>query len=556
MFGLLLSMLARLLVWLPLVAVRLVRRRQLGRRGVVELEVGGHEGGVELDRAVEVLEAMGGDPLVRAALVRLWLPASSVASAEALRAAIARARAGGVEVRVHLETAGTAALLASSHADRVWLAPPADLNLFGLGAELVFYGAALERLGVRAEIEAAGRYKSFGEVWTRGSASPDARASMGALLEDLLDQVCAQVAAGRRLAPQDVRDAMGAAPLRAEDAVARGLVDRVGWLDQCREELERDLGEEMRTVSLGRYLWWRRWQRRLEGFGRRSPVIAVVELTGPVVHGLEANGGPGPRIDAERVGAVLEALREDPQVRGVVLRIESPGGSALASDLIARAVARLVLAKPTVAALGDVAASGGYYIAAPCARILASAATVTGSIGVVGGKLALGSALARLGVHAERVEAGPGAPFSPFAPFTDEQRARFRGSLERTYDRFIGVVSAGRRRPEAAIREVAEGRVWTGRQALALGLVDELGGVEAAVRAVRSLASLGPTREVRVRFPPPRLALLRALVHRVAAPDPLSALRARLEPGLAPLALLAAHPGEPLAVLPWVVVDR
>lgn len=556
-FGTLLSALVRLLVWLPLIGLRLARRRQLGRRGVVEISVGGHEGSVELSRAVEVFEAMAEDPLVRAALVRLWLPGASVASAAALRAAIVQVRAAGVEVDVHLETAGTAALLASSAANRVWLVPSTDLNLLGLGGETLFFGDALARFGVTAEVESAGRYKSFGETWARGFASAASRVSMGGLLEDLLEQVLAAIAASRGLPVEAVRAAMEEAPLSAVAARERGLVDRVGFVDQARAELEGRLGEEMRPVKLRRYLRLRRWERRLERVGRRASTIAVVHLHGPVVHGLEASGGGGQRIDAERIVPALDELREHAGVVGVVLHIDSPGGSALASDLIARAVARLVASKPTIAVLGDVAASGGYYVAAPCTRIFASSATVTGSIGVVGGKLALGPALARLGVHAERFEAGPGGgQFSPWQPFTDEQRTRFRASLSRAYERFIGVVSAGRRLPERAVIAAAEGRVWTGRQAVGLGLVDELGGVRDALRAVRLLAGAPDARELRLTFPPPRLALLQALMHRADAPDLSERLLRALGPEAASLAVLHAHPGEPLALHPWVVRSR
>ncbi len=312
---------------------------------------------------------------------------------------------------------------------------------------------------------------------------------------------------------------MNEAPISAEEARALGLVDGVAFPDQVHAALEELLGGEQRVVPLRRVSFWLNVERWLARIGTRSERVAVVHLEGAVTHGVEPSAGSGPRIEAERVVPALEALREDDCVKAVVLYVDSPGGSALASDLIARSVVRLQAAKPVISVFGDVAASGGYYIAAPSAELIAQEGTLTGSIGVVGGKLVYGEAAERLGVSSEAIVAGPNATiFSPWEPFTPAQRARFRQSLERIYARFVQVVAAGRKAPIESIERVAQGRVWTGRQALGHGLVDRIGGLDLAVRRARELAGFsGSVSTIHVRFPPPRFRLLSALLGRNGA---------------------------------------
>jgi protease-4 len=255
---------------------------------------------------------------------------------------------------------------------------------------------------------------------------------------------------------------------------------------------------------------------------------------------------------------VLDALREDPRVEAVVLYVDSPGGSALASDLIARAVVRLQGTKPVISVFGDVAASGGYYIAAPSAELIAQEGSITGSIGVVGGKIVFGEGAERLGVSSEAVTAGPNATvFSPWEPFTPQQRERFRRSLVRIYDRFVQVVAAGRKAPSDAIESVAQGRVWTGRQALERGLVDRIGGLDLAIRRARELAGFaGSVSTVHVRFPPPRFRLLQSLLGNRGASEVLEPwIAERLGKSADAWTLIVRHPAEPLAILPWVWED-
>ena len=555
MIRLLLSMLLIGLAWLPAGLLRLLRHRR-ARRRIAVLDLSARQSSLELAALLEELAAMAQDGVCRGVLLRLGGAPLGWADAGALREALGRARAAGLLVLAHVEGATNADLLVASAADRVWLTPASDVHLVGVGADLVFFGDALERLGVQVDLVAAGAYKSFGEPFGRAWPSAANREATGALVSDLQEQLVAAVAEGRRLSPGAVRALMERAPLGAEEAVEEGLADGLCYDDQVERALDELLGGAAVFTSWRRVAFWRRQQARLDRLGRRRPMVVVVHLEGGVT--LREGGGRSRTISAERVVPTLEALGAHGGVGAVVLAINSPGGGALPSDNIARAVQRLAAKKPVVAALGDVAASGGYYIAAPAAEIVAQPGTITGSIGVVGGKLVYGPAVGRYGVHHERVAAGPnGGVYGPWEPFTPPQRERFQASLARTYQRFLMVVAGGRRRPLSSVEPIAQGRVWTGQQALALGLVDRLGGLELAVERAAALASLRGARVGHVDFPPPRLHTLARLVQvRLARGSAgLGTLAGLLDGARLPAlpSLLADAPGQPLALLPWMV---
>ncbi|MCK6502355.1 signal peptide peptidase SppA [Myxococcota bacterium] len=558
----LLSWLALPLSWL----VRRLRRWQLGRSGVLALSLS-HDlprraplEGIAATAAL--LRAMGEDPLLRAVRLHLRSPSLGWAAAQDLHQALLALRARGKLVFVHLEHAGNQELLLASAADRAWLAPAGEVFLTGVDAWLVFAGDLLGRLGVRVEIEAAGAYKSFGETYARAFPSPANRLATAALVEDLGAQLVETLASARKVPEERVRALLRRCPVPPEEALAAGLIDGVGHADQADAALEAQLGRSLRPVAFHRYARLLALERALARVGRRGRVVSVVHLEGPVVHGAEPSGGGGHRIDADRVVPVLDQLREAEQVGAAVLFVNSPGGSALASDVIARAVERLAQAKPVVAVFANVAASGGYYVAAPCAEIVAQPGSITGSIGVVGGKLAIGGAAGQVGVHAEVVRSDEQAMMlSAWRPFRPEERARFRALLDRTYDRFLAVVAAGRKRPVQDIADHAQGRVWTGRQALERGLVDRLGGLDEGLSRARALAGLpSDAAVVHQRFPPPRFRLLAQLLGRDAraaapGPDLLDQGLASLGEAGGRLSLLRHLPGQALALLPWVVSD-
>ncbi len=558
MLRLLWTVLVRALAFLPLLLVRGWRRLRLGSEAVVGVRVGRarSDGAGSLSSSRELVEGLlelARDPRVKALVVDLRGVSGGWATVQEIRRALARVRKAGKLVVTHVDGLDLRDLYLASVADRVWLTPTATVFVSPVGSRLQFVGDALALFGLRVEVESAGDYKSFGERFTRSYPTRENREQLTTVLTDLQQQVVAGIARARGVEPAAVEALVGAGPLDPEAAVAAGLVDGLAYPDQARAALRELLGGRKRAVGFGRWLRLFQAERWLSSLGREEPGLAVVHLEGPIVMGAEAQGGAGHRIDADRVVPVLDRLRKDDSVRGVVLFVDSPGGSALASDLIARSVRRVADHKPVIAAFHDVSASGGYYLSAPASEIIAREGTITGSIGGVGGKVVRGPALERWGVRGETVAAGPGADFfGPWRGFTRTEREQYRAMLMRTYERFLTVVAGGRRRPVAAIEPVAGGRIWTGRQAQEHGLVDHLGGLDRALERARALSGVEPDRgRVRhIRFPPPRYQVLQALLSRgVARFDLLSLLPGGTASTL--VRLLRASPGAPLALLPW-----
>lgn len=538
-----------------------IRRLRMGRRAVVELVVGAEGRRVSLAdrlRTIRVIEKLAADTRVRVVQVEIRSAGMGLAALQGLREALGQVRAAGKRVIVRMDSGDDRALYLASVADEIWMPPGGELQLTGLGASMMFFGPALQRIGLAIEVEAAGVYKSFGEPFYRGFPTAANRQATLAMLEDLQAHMVDTIAQGRGLEASALEQAMETGLFGAEEAAELGLIDQVGYADELALELETTLGGAPRVRSLERYRKGRRLVDWLARIGRRMPQVALVYLQGPVVERAPGMGRTRQMIASDEVVPVLDALREDKRIRGVVLVVESPGGSALASDLIARAVERLDAQKPVVASMESVAASGGYYISAPTREIVARSTTLTGSIGVIGGKVVVGEMLDELGVHTEML--GPGASAGiggPFRRFTAEQRQRFQRSLKRVYARFIAVVATGRDRTDAQILEVAEGRVWTGRQASERHLVDHLGGLPVALERVRDLAGLSgkQTREVDCRFDPPRFSLLNLVLRRSAteAIEPIDVALSTLGPSAQFVEALRASPLQALALepVPW-----
>lgn len=529
----------------------LVERMLVGRRAVLDLTLDGSEDLVTRWFVLRLLRSVADDPKVEAVLLRIHGAPEGWAAAEDLRRTLLVLRKSGTPVYAWVESPGNAETWLASACERTFLAPMGEVGLVGVGAEMTFFGEALERFGVRPDFEAAGEYKSFGEPFTRTFASGANREAMGALVDDLQERLVADVAEGRRLTPEDVRARMAEAPLGPAEALEAGLVDALAYVDQLETWVE-ERHEGARRIEAGRWLRLRRWQERVSGWGARS-VIAVVHLEGTVV--MEDPRG-GRTIDARAVTATLSALREQDRVGAVVLHIDSGGGSALASDLIWREVERLRDAKPVVASFAGVAASGGYYLAAPAAEILARSTTITGSIGVFGGKLVVREALRSVGVSRQGLAAAPHAlMFSANQPFSDEERLRFRASLQRFYEGFVRRVAEGRRVPVDGIEPFCRGRIWSGRRAREHGLVDREGDLWDAVERARLLAGFRPgAYRVADLEPRPSPSLLVRLA-RAAGVGVLGALgrATTLDRGLVALELFGRHALQPMAMLPYLL---
>ena len=554
--SLLIRVVTALLAWLPLQCVRFLRSRMLRKKPVVKLVLGGPEaklGSKEQMKLFRTLDRLASDEELRAVLVELKGLSIGYATIQQIRSALHRVQEKGKLVLFQLDAAGLKELYLSSLGDRIWVSPMAELHLAGIGATIPFYGDGLSRLGVRVELLSAGAYKSFGEPYSRAWPTTENREQLESLLGDLQEQVVESIASSRQRTCAQVEDALGASPISASDALSRGLVDGVAYADEVVDQIKELLDIDTSPLSLKPYRILTAVVVRLRRMGRRRESIPVVHLRGPVVMS-EAEGGSGPKIAAERVVPFLERLAEDEDCKTVVLAVDSPGGTALASDLIARAITRLMKDRPVVAWFGDVSASGGYYISAPTSEIIANPGTITGSIGVVGGKIVLGDAVARAGIQHTTISAGPDTTMlGPWDAFTRDQRQRFRQSLIRVYDRFLSVVASGREMSNESVLSVAEGRVWTGRQALERGLVDHLGGLDFALDRARILAEMDekPREVEHIRFKPSRLRALQSMSRsQVGGPQIwLDELRRRT--GGVLFGAVWSHPLEPLMVMPW-----
>jgi protease-4 len=474
-----------------------------------------------LHRIVERLEKAAADDRVAGVLVAVESPAIGRGRAAELRAAIGRVRRAGKPVAAVFVSGSPAAYAVAAACDSVAMPPAAALELTGVRAETMFYKALFDRLGVEAEILQVGEFKGAGEPFTRTSMSPALRQQYEALIGDLYEQLVAEVAADRKLEPGRVRELIDTGVFTAEGALAAGLIDAVQYEDEALAALAAKAGVEQPKISrdyaerkidddfsgLGGLvklmeLFSGRQKAAATGKGKR---VAIVHVSGGIREGkstddLVMGGSAG---STTIVKAIREAAADD-KVAAIVLRIDSPGGSALASDLIWQEAERAK--KPVVASLSDVAASGGYYIAVAADRIVAAPGTLTGSIGVVGGKLALGGALEQVGVHTDVVSRGKNSGLLSVADkFTAGEREVFLGGMKEVYRLFTGKVAAGRKLEPAKVESLAQGRVYTGRQALEAGLVDRLGTLDDAIDEAKQLAEIDAGEKLeRILLPEPR----------------------------------------------------
>ena len=370
----------------------------------------------------------------------------------------------------------------------IWLQPSGSIGSLGVGIETTFLRGTFDKLGVEPEFEQRYEYKNAADVLQRTEFSPAHREATERLAESVFDDAVAAIAVGRGLTPDRFRELADGGPRTAPEALAAGLVDRLGYRDEVYADLRSRLPEDTTLLFADR---WRPAPRfRPPAPARRR--VALVPVRGGIATGRSRFTAGGRQVGSDTVAAELRAAGDNDKIRAVVLRVDSPGGSAVASDTIWREVCRIRDAgKPVVVSMGEVAASGGYYVSCPADVILAEPATITGSIGVLSGKLVTAGLLERIGLTTSTVERG-GSPlmYSPRRPFTDAERERLAAAVDAIYDDFVGKVAAGRRRPRAEIEPLARGRVWTGRDALGIGLVDELGGLRDAVRIARARAGL------------------------------------------------------------------
>ena len=480
---------------------------------------------IEVDLDGGIIEKMGSDPLSRAMhrravtvrdlvdalgrgaedsrisglVARLGNGGIDVAHAQELRDAIHSFRGAGKRAVAFAEAFGERGpalidfYLASAF-DRIYLQPRAIVAVEGLVARSPFLRGLFDRAGLIPDFEHREEYKSAKNLLTETRFTEAHREVQESITGDLFSQVVAGIAADRGLEAGTVERLIDSAPLTAEEALAAGLVDHLGHRDQAF----RAAGE--------RFMFGDRYLRKSGRPHRKGPKVALIYGTGSISRG---SSGFDPLTRSSSLGAddVAAAFREaidDDKVKAIVFRVDSPGGSAVASEVVSRELDRAKESgKPVVVSMGSVAGSGGYWISAPAAKIVAQPGTITGSIGVVWGKLADRDAWARLGITFDQVVLGRNATFSSSRdPYTDSERDRLGVVIEDIYDNFIEHVAANRELDAEETRRIAKGRIWTGAQAAENGLVDELGGLERAIALVKEEAGLDLESDVKlVVFP-------------------------------------------------------
>ena len=388
----------------------------------------------------------------------------------------------------------------------IWLQPGGEIGPLGVGVETTFLRGALDKLGVEPQFEQRHEYKNAADQLQRTELTPAHRESLEQLTGSIHADAVELIAAGRSTDPDRLRTLMDASPYTAIEARDAGLVDRLGYRDEVYASVRS------RFPTTPELLFADRWKpaRRLSWPKPRRGHVALVEARGVIVSGRSRRGVGGRQVGSDTVSAQLRAARGNDSARAVVLRVDSPGGSAVASEVIWREVVRLRdAAKPVVVSMGDVAASGGYYIACPADMILALPATVTGSIGVFGGKFVVSELLERLGLTTGTVQQGERAlMYSARRRFGDQERERLAATIDAVYADFVGKVASGRGRSTEDIEAVARGRVWSGRDGLGTGLVDQLGGLREALAEARTRGGLPDDAPVQSAGHVPMLARL------------------------------------------------
>lgn len=442
----------------------------------------------------ERLQLLAADPQVKGIIVTIGDLQAGLPAIESLRRSLLAFRTSGKRLIAFLVTANLYTYYLASAADTLMAPESAEFALHGLRTEATFLRAALDQLDVRPQFHHIAEYKSAANRLLYASMPEPQREMQAALLENTFEEVVAAIASARRQPIEAIRQAVDQGLLSAAAARACHLLDVIAYED----ELSTSLSQVGHPVGI--YPWGRARQRIRRPYHWRSlerQAIGIVELTGAIVPGESRDLPlPLPLVGQQLAGheTIAQALRRaesSPRIKAIVFYVDSPGGSAIASDLIWHEVSRVQRQKPVVVCMGNVAASGGYYVACGAQHIVAGATTLTGSIGVIAGKIDWHGLLEKAGIHREIIRIGATASMpSTFASYSDHEWELLRRWMDEIYQRFKARVAVGRGRSLEAIEEIARGRVWTGRQALSLGLVDEIGDVAVAVRKAKELAQI------------------------------------------------------------------
>jgi protease-4 len=505
---------------------------------------------------VDALRRAKTDPRVKGLVV---IPAGDSpfwAKSQEVRDAILDFRTSKKKAIAFLEFGGDQEYYLATACDRIVLLPTSVLDLKGVATYEVFLRGTLDKIGMFPDLLHIGDYKTAINTFTEKSFTPAHREMTTALNADTLDELVRAIAEARKKTVNDVRALIDEGPFLPEDALSAGLVDDLGYRDEVEDQA--GFGDDVDSTELDDYV-----RASAPSFGfRRGPRLALIYAVGAIASG-DSRGGSESFAGSDTLVDYIEQARDDDAVKAIVLRVDSPGGSSIASDVIWRALMLAREKKPLIVSMSDLAASGGYYVAMPGHVIVAQPGTLTGSIGIFSGKMVTGGTFKKLGANVESVSSGRFADMnSPARPFSPEERAKIEEQMQAFYDQFIEKVSQARHSTPEKIDAIAQGRVWTGRQAKAIGLVDELGGLTRAIAIAKDRAKIPASQDVDLVVYPPRRSFFEALSHPFGQTEDATsqaALRLMSPADRRVLAQLTApfrllRRSEPLALMPYVFV--
>lgn len=502
----------------------------------------------------DALRAAKTDPRITGVLLKPVQAPALWGKVQELREALLDFKSSGKPLVALLEFAGDREYVLASAASRVVLVPPGQLNLTGLASYQVFLRGTFDKIGAQPDLLHIGEYKTAVNTFTETGFTPAHREMTESLNHDAFEQLIGAVAASRKKSVEDVRALIDQGPMLPDAALRNGLVDDVAYIDEIGKT--SGLGDRFTELPLEQYLTVVPATR----VSLSAPRVAVIYAIGTIVSGNGGTGATGTEVGSDKLTEYIRDVRNDDSIKAVVLRVDSPGGSTVASDVIWRELMLLRARKPLVVSMSDLAASGGYYIAMPGHVIVAQPGTLTGSIGIFSGKFVTGGTYNKLGMNIEAVSEGKYAEmYSPNRVFNDAERAKIEEQMQAFYDQFVEKVAESRSSTPEKIDAIAQGRVWTGRQARERGLVDELGGLPRALAIAQQRAGIGKDVAVQVVTYPPKPSVLDALTSLGGAPGMRASLaeallsqqdREALATMRRPIQMLRR--GESLALLPWV----
>lgn len=455
------------------------------------------------------------DKRIKAVLLDVNMSGVGWGKAEEIRDAITDFRSSGKPVYAFIEFGLNKEYYIATACDKIIVPPPGQLFINGLAADVMFFRGSLDKLGIYPDIYQIGKYKSAGDMFTQKQMTDAHREYINSLLDDLFNRYVNGIAQARHKTPEEVRALIDNAPYSGAKAKEAGLIDEVLYKDDVEKHFKKMLGyKETDTFVAVRSSDYRDVSPESLGLNKGER-IAVIYASGDIGSGSSENSPSGSQsIGSDTVAKALNDAAADKTVKAIVLRVDSPGGSGLASDIIWHAVEAANQKKPVVVSMSDVAASGGYYISASASKIIAQPSTITGSIGVVAGKPVMRGFYDWLGISNEYVLRGKTAGmFRETEKFSDEERAKFEEWIKTTYYQdFVPKVAKGRQKDPQYIDSIAQGRVWTGQQAKDRGLVDEFGGLDKAIEVAKQLAKIPADKGVeRVILPYPQTFLQQLL---------------------------------------------